>query len=82
MVAVLHSTSQEVNKIAFRNFAETVTLGCQVKGVKSNALLDSGAGCSLMTNDVYDRIPNAALSPADRTLKDASQNTINLLGKT
>ena len=35
-----------------------------------------------MTNEVFDRIPNATLSSADRTLKDASQNTIKLLGKT
>ena len=53
-----------------------------MKGVKSNALLDSGAGCSLMTKEVFDCIPNAALSSADRTLKDASQNIITLLGKT
>ena len=71
-----------MNKIAFKNFAETVTLGCQVKGVKSNSLLDSGAGCSLMTKEVFDRIPGGTLSPADRTLRDASHNDIDLLGKT
>ena len=34
-----------------------------------------------MTNGVFKKIPNTSLSPADKTLKDASHNNIKLLGK-
>ena len=63
------------------NFAEVVTLRCSLKGVSLNCMVDSGAGCSLITKGVLQRIPNVKLSPADKTLKDASQNIISLIGK-
>ena len=34
-----------------------------------------------MTNGMFSKIPKGKLSPADKTLKDASHNNIKLLGK-
>ena len=79
---MLRSVSQGVNEIVWGNFAETVTLKCKIKDAPFNCMVDSGAGCSLLTKGAMERIPNAILSPADRILKDASQNVIKLCGKT
>ena len=63
------------------SLADTVTLKCHIKGVPSNGVLDSGAGCSLTTSGFIAKVPNVKLTPADKILKDASHNEIKLLGK-
>jgi hypothetical protein len=45
-------------------------------------MIDSGAGCSLLTKGTLKNVSGVDLRPADRVLVDASQNTIRLLGMT
>ena len=44
-------------------------------------MIDSGAGCSLITKGILRKLGKAQLTPSDRTWKDASQNNIKLIGK-
>ena len=78
---MLRSVRADTNEVVGGIFADTVTLRCFIKDVPSNGVVDSGAGPSLMTNGMFRKIPNGKLSPADKTLKDASHNNIKLLGK-
>ena len=71
-----------MNEVVVGNSAESVTLKCRLKGTPLNCMVDSGAGCSLLTKEVLEKIPNTTLTAPDMILKDASQNVINLLGKT
>ena len=56
-------------------------LRCRLKDIPFNCMIDSGAGCSLLTKWILQQLGKVELSPPDRTLKDASQNTIDLIGK-
>ena len=78
---MLRSVSAETNEVVGGIFADTVTLRCYIRDVPTNSVVDSGAGPSLMTNGMFSKIPKGKLSPADKTLKDASHNNIKLLGK-
>ena len=73
--------SHSSDKIVWGNFADTVTLNCRIKEVVANCMVDSGAGCSLITKGVLAKIPVVNLTPVDKILKDASNNVINLIGK-
>ena len=78
---MLRSVCAETNEVVGGIFADTVTLRCYIRDVPTNSVVDSGAGPSLMTNGMFSKIPKGKLSPADKTLKDASHNNIKLLGK-
>ena len=51
------------------------------EGIPFNCTIDSGGGCSLLTKGILQQLGKVELSPPDRTLMDASQNTIDLIGK-
>ena len=78
---MLRAVDAVTNDVVGGSLADTVTLKCSIKGVPNKSVVDSGAGVSLMTNGVFKQIPGAKLLPADKNLKDASQNDIKLLGK-
>ena len=59
-VFVLRSVNAE-NKVVGGSLADTVTLKCHIKGVPSNGVLDSGAGCSLTTSGFIAKVPNVKL---------------------
>ena len=77
----LESVNQGVNFITRGNFVESVTLNCRINGINFNSMVDSGAGCSLITKGMLRRLGAVKLKPPDRILRDASQNVIRLLGK-
>ena len=45
-------------------------------------MVDSGAGCSLVTKGLIEMLKPVKLTSPDRVLRDASQNAIELVGKT
>ena len=45
-------------------------------------MIDSGAGCSLITKGILQKMKTARITSADKILKDASNNEIDLIGKT
>ena len=73
---MLRAVDAVTNDVVGGSLADTVTLKCSIKGVPNKSVVDSGAGVSLMTNGVFKQIPGAKLLPADKNLKDASQNDI------
>ena len=71
-----------MNSIVSRNFAESASLNCFLKDTRFNCMVDSGAGCSLVTKGIIEMLKPVKLTSPDRLLRDASQNAIKLIGKT
>ena len=69
---------QSVNAVSYKDYAETVTIKCKLRGKNKNAMLDSGAGASMATKGALGGVANLQLRPADKTLVDASGNDIRV----
>ena len=56
---------------------------CIVHGRNLNALVDSGAGCSIISKSIFDKLhKHNGISRSDKILVDASGNDMNVMGTT
>ena len=53
---------------------------CSIKNLITNAIVDSGAYCSIISNDVLSKVGEEILQ-TDKSLLDASGNYMNVRGK-
>ena len=59
---------------------DTVMLKCTLGGLSINAMVDSGAGCSVISSDILNKIRKANTVKTDKVLVDASGNDMNIIG--
>ena len=61
----------------------TFYIKCAIKDFKANVLLDSGAGCSVISVDILHKLTMTEkdICRADKILLDASGNNMNIVGK-
>ena len=60
--------------------ASSAVIKCKINGTICNTLLDSGAGCSLIDEDLLRKTANFSLLQTTNKLFDASGNPIPIVG--